>query len=307
LARYIVQRLLQSLLVLLGLITIVFFSVRLTGDPATMMVAGNASEEVLDDIRRDLGLDKPVYIQYFTYLWDVVHGDFGESFIWGGRSCTEVVLARLPATAELTAAGLFIIVFLAVPIGLLAAAWKNTFFDTLTRIAASIGQAMPAYWLGLMLIIVFAVNLGVVPTSGRTEGLRSLILPSITISIWSVGRVIRLTRSRVIEVMRSKFIQTAVAKGLKQRYIYIVHVLKNAMIAIVTLIGLEIRAMFGGAIITEAVFAWPGIGSLIIMAVRQRDFPVIQASILLMGIIVSLLNLITDIVYGFLDPRIRLD
>lgn len=304
-ARFVARRLLETILVLLGVVTVVFFLVRLTGDPVTLMVAGNASQEMIDAMRHELGFDRPVYVQYFEFLWNALHGDFGESLVWGGRSCMGVVLARLPATLELAAAGIAIVVLIAIPLGLLAAAYNNTPIDVLARVAASLGQAMPAYWLGLMLIIVFAVKLGVVPTSGRQAGLVAIILPSITISIWSVGRVVRLTRSRTLQIMRSNFIVTARAKGLRERSIYFTHVLKNAAITIVTLIGLELRNMIGGAIITEAVFAWPGLGSLILMAVRQRDFPVVQASILVIGIIVSLLNLITDLSYGFLDPTIR--
>lgn len=301
--RYVVSRLMQTILVLAGLITIVFFSIRLAGDPVALMLAGSASQEAIDRLRHALGFDRPLYVQFLDFVWGVAHGDLGNSILYGD-SCMRLVLERLPATIQLTAAGIFIVVAIGIPMGLIAAIREGSAIDLAARAFAALGQAMPVYWLGLMLIIIVAVHLRLVPTGGRA-GLRSLILPSITLSLWSVGRVTRITRSSVLEILHEDYVRTARSKGLTERSINVRHVLKNASIAIVTLVGLEISAMFGGAIITEAVFAWPGLGRLITTSIYQRDFPVVQAAVLVIGVVTCLLNLATDVFYAYVDPRIR--
>ncbi len=301
--RYVVSRLMQTILVLAGLITIVFFSIRLAGDPVALMLAGSASQEAIDRLRHALGFDRPLYVQFLDFVWGVAHGDLGNSILYGD-SCMRLVLERLPATIQLTAAGIFIVVVIGIPMGLIAAIREGSAIDLAARAFAALGQAMPVYWLGLMLIIIVAVHLRLVPTGGRA-GLRSLILPSITLSLWSVGRVTRITRSSVLEILHEDYVRTARSKGLTERSINVRHVLKNASIAIVTLVGLEISAMFGGAIITEAVFAWPGLGRLITTSIYQRDFPVVQAAVLVIGVVTCLLNLATDVFYAYVDPRIR--
>lgn len=301
--RYIVSRLIQTILVLAGLITVVFFLIRLAGDPVALILGGSGSQEAIDRLRHALGFDRPLHVQFLVFVRGVAHGDLGNSIAYGD-SCMSLVLERLPATIELTAAAILIVIAIAVPMGLVAAIREGSAVDLVVRVFAVLGQATPTYWLGLMLIIVVAVHLRLVPTGGRA-GLRSLILPSITLSLWSVGRVSRVTRSSVLEILREDYVRTARSKGLTERSINVRHVLKNASIVIVTLVGLESSAMFGGAIITEAVFAWPGLGRLITTSIYQRDFPVVQAAVLVIGVVICLLNLATDVLYSWLDPRIR--
>ena len=301
-SQYVVRRLLQALLVLLGASFFTFVVSQATGDPVTLMAPENASQEQLDALRTELGLDKPVLVQYALFLGNAVQGDLGTS-IRQRQSVSKLILERLPATLELAFVALIISLVVSFPIGIFVALRRNTIWDLLGTSLSLIGQAMPNFWLGLMLILVFGVTLRILPISGRgTVG--HIILPALTLALYAIGRITRMVRSGMLEVMGSDYVRTARAKGLPERAVIWRHTLRNASIPVVTLIGLEFAALLSGTFIVETVFAWPGLGRLAINAVYQRDFPVVQGAVLISAIVFVLVNLGVDLLYGKLDPRI---
>jgi peptide/nickel transport system permease protein len=301
-SQYVVRRLLQALLVLLGASFFTFVVSQATGDPVTLMAPENASQEQLDALRTELGLDKPVLVQYAMFLGNAVQGDLGTS-IRQRQSVSKLILERLPATLELAFVALIISLVVSFPIGIFVALRRNTIWDLLGTSLSLIGQAMPNFWLGLMLILVFGVTLRILPISGRgTVG--HIILPALTLALYAIGRITRMVRSGMLEVMGSDYVRTARAKGLPERAVIWRHTLRNASIPVVTLIGLEFAALLSGTFIVETVFAWPGLGRLAINAVYQRDFPVVQGAVLISAIVFVLVNLGVDLLYGKLDPRI---
>lgn len=304
---YLVRRSLQTILLLWGVTIIVFLLLHLTpGDPALLMLGDAATDEQLASLREQMGLNDPLPVQYVRYMGDVLRGDFGDS-IRAQRPVLPYIMDRFPETLKLTIGALIVALAVSLPIGVFAAVKHGSLYDNASMFLALIGQATPGFWLGLMLIAVFAVNLNILPSSGSGEGLglKYLILPSITLASFLIGLLVRLTRSSMLDVLRQDYVRTAHAKGLHEHSIIIRHALRNALIPLVTVIGIQIGTLLGGAVVTETVFAWPGVGSLVVQAISQRDYPVVQAIVLLLAMVFVVINYIIDITYHFLDPRIR--
>lgn len=291
------------MLVLLGVSVIVFALLRLTpGDPAELMLGDMATPQAIQELRTQLGLNDPLPVQYGRFLMNAMHGDLGTS-IRAQRPVISYVLERYPATLELSAVAMMLAIVLGIPIGVLSAVKRYSVVDNLAMFFSLLAQSMPGFWLGLMLIIVFAVQLRVLPVSGNATPIH-VILPGLTLAMWLVGLIVRLTRSAMLDVLRQDYMRTARAKGLAERVVLYRHAIKNAMIPIVTVLGLQVGALLGGAVITETVFAWPGIGQLAITAIRQRDYPVVQAIVLITAASFVFVNFLVDVLYFYLDPRI---
>jgi ABC-type dipeptide/oligopeptide/nickel transport system permease component len=299
---YIIRRILQAILVLLGAVSFTFIIARVTGDPAKLMLPEEATQEAIDLFRVQNGLDKPVYIQYINYISQIFKGDLGLS-MRQQTPVTELILERFPATLKLTFAALFLSILISFPLGIFVALKRNSIWDLLGTTFALIGQATPSFWTGLMLILIFGVTLKVLPISG-SDTWQHLVLPSVTLSFFVTGRLTRLIRSGMLEVMGTEYIRTARVKGLFERTVIWIHALKNASIPVVTMIGLEFAGLLGGALIIETIFAWPGIGRLVINAVLQRDFPIVQGVVLISAATFTVVNLLVDLLYSVLDPRI---
>jgi len=302
--RFLIRRLLGALIVVIGVSTIVFVVLRFTGDPVALLAPPESSKEDLEAYRRLLGLDKPVPVQYVEFMRGLATGDLGESFRYS-EPVTRLVLERLPATIQLALAAIIFALAFAIPLGVLAAVKRDSIFDTVASIFAFVGMAMPVFWLGQMLIILVAVRLNVLPTSGYGSW-QHLILPMVTLGTYPLAQFTRLVRSEMLEILRQDFIRTAHAKGLRSMTILFRHALSNAGISLVTLVGLNVGVLLGGAIITETIFAWPGLGRLVVQAIEFRDFPLIQGAVIFIALITVGINLIVDLLYGILDPRTRL-
>lgn len=301
--RYIIRRLLAGVLVVIGAMVIMFVLLQLSGDPSAALAGADASAEEIAALRQRMGFDKPIYVQLGIYLSDVFRGDFQQSYRYGDDALT-VVLERLPATLELTFVALFISLVVALPVGVISAVRRNTIEDQVAMIGTLLGQTMPVFWLGILLIMIFSVRLEWFPTGGRGS-FKHLILPSITLAAFGTARIARLVRSAMLEVMAEDYIQVARSKGLREAIVIRRHALKNAAIPVVTIVGLQLGKYLGGAVITETVFAWPGVGRLMVQSIGVRDIPVLQAAVFIMAIIFALINLFVDVIYTFLDPRIR--
>jgi peptide/nickel transport system permease protein len=303
-AVYIRRRLIQSIIVIWGVTLIVFFLLRLApGDPVTMLLAETAGPEQIAEARAKWGLDKPLPVQYWVFLTKAVRGDLGESLFFK-QPVLEVLFERMPATLQLSAAALLFSLGVAIPIGILSALKRDTIWDYLGTSLAMLGQALPPYWLGIMLILIFSVSLRWLPTSGRGT-IWHLVLPAITLGSVLMALVTRLVRSGMLDVLNEDYIRTARAKGLRERRVIIRHALRNILIPLVTVVGLQLGALFGGAVITESIFAWPGVGRLALQAISARDYPLVQASVLVISVVYVFLNLAVDLLYVYLDPRIR--
>jgi ABC-type dipeptide/oligopeptide/nickel transport system permease component len=301
---YIRRRLLQSVVVVWGVSVLVFFLLRLApSDPVTLLLAESASPEQIAAARAKWGLDKPIYVQYGVFLSHAVQGDLGNSLFFQ-QPALKVLLERMPATLQLSAVALLFSLSVAIPIGLLSALKRDTFWDYLGTSIAMLGQAIPPYWLGIMLILLFSVTLGWLPTSGRGS-LRHVVLPAITLGSVLMALVTRLVRSGMLDVLGEDYVRTARAKGLPERWVIIRHALRNILIPLVTVVGLQLGALFGGAVITESIFAWPGVGRLALQAINARDYPLVQAAVLVISVVYVFLNLAVDLLYVYLDPRIR--
>jgi peptide/nickel transport system permease protein len=300
---FVARRLLHTALVTLGVVTLVFVALRMSGDPAASMLPGDASVDELRDLRRTLGLDQPLSHQYVSFLGSAVRGDFGESFRHQ-QPAFGLVLERLPATLELAFAALALAVVIALPLGILAALHRGRIVDMVAMGFAVVGQATPYFWMGIMLILVVSVELGWLPTSGR-GGWQHLILPAVTLGTHLAASVARLTRTAMLEVLTQNFVTTARAKGLGEWRVILAHALKNAAVPVVTLIGLQFGTLLGGAVVTETIFAWPGVGRLAVQSIFVRDYPVVQAGVLVLALVFVAINLLVDLLYGILDPRIR--
>jgi peptide/nickel transport system permease protein len=300
--RYIIRRLLQSLLIIWGVSVIVFAISRLGGNPVDLMLPLDAPQATRDRLVQQMGLDQPIYIQYLRFISNAARGDFGDSLRYR-QPALNLVLDRVPATLQLTAVALTFAIVVGIPLGILAAIHHRGVGDFAVTSFVSLGQAVPSFWLGIMLMLFFGLRLGWFPISGREEAL-SVVLPALTLSIVPLVTITRLTRSSMLEVLPQDYVRTARAKGLHERSV-VRHALRNALIPVVTVIGLQLGALLSGAVITEQIFAWPGIGLLAINSINARDFPVIQAVVLFGSIAVVLLNLIIDLSYALIDPRIR--
>ena len=301
---FVVRRLLQSLVVLLGVSFVVFFILHLTGDPAAVLLPPEASADDIRRFREAMGFDDPFLVQYGRFLSGALQGDFGKS-IRHGEPAFGLVLERMPATFELAGAALLIALVLSIPAGIVSAVRRNTVVDYVSTVFALLGQSMPTFWLGIMLILFFSVSLNLLPSSGRGT-LEHLILPAVTLGLFTTARITRLTRSGMLEVLNQDYIRTARAKGVSDPPVVWKHALKNAAIPIVTIVGIELGTLLGGSVITETIFAWPGVGRLSVQAINNRDYPVVQASVFLLATTFVLVNLFVDLIYTYLDPRIRL-
>jgi len=291
-------------LTILLLITGVFFLMRVVGDPVTMLAGPDPTQATMDAIRASLGLDVPLYQQYFTFLTDILRGDFGNSFRFN-RPAWTLVVERLPATVQLAAIAMALAVTVAIPIGVISAIRPGSIIDTFSRIIAVIGQSVPVFWLAILMVIVFAVNLGWFPTGGRGTW-RHLVLPGVALSVYSIPLTMRLTRSALLEVLTKDYIRTSRAKGLKEWEVIIKHGLRNALIPVITVLALRVGFVISGAIILEEVFAYPGLGRLAVQALHAYDYPVIQAFIFFVAVTVVAINLFADILYTLVDPRVKL-
>jgi len=300
---YLRRRLWQSLLVLLGVSVVVFLILHLTGDPAALLLPPDATAEDIAKFRTAMGFDDPVAVQYVRFLKGAVRGDFGES-LRHGEPAMGLVLERLPATFELAGAGLLIALGLAIPAGIVSAVRRNTSVDYVSTVVALLGQAMPTFWLGIMLILIFSVLVESLKKTGR-GGLEHLILPAITLGLFTTARITRLTRSGMLEVLGQDYIRTARAKGVGEPPVVWKHALKNASIPIVTIVGIELGTLLGGSVITETIFAWPGVGRLSVQAIFNRDYPVVQSAVFLLASTFVIVNFLVDVIYTYLDPRIR--
>ena len=300
---YLLSRLAQTALVVFLSLTAVFGMVRLSGDPVTLFMPMDIQAKDINEFRQRLGFNDPVAVQYARFIGGAVRGDFGESLRYK-RDALGLVLERLPATLLLAGAALALTCVVAVPLGVLSAVRRDGLFDQLATVATVLGQAVPGFWLGLMLIYLFAVQLRWLPTGGIGT-LSHLVMPTIVLAAFYSARVARLTRSAVLEVLNEEYILTARAKGLAERRVIGKHTLRNSAIPIVTLAGLEAGQLLGGAVITETIFAWPGLGRLTVQALLNRDFPVVLAAVSFTSIIYTLMNLVVDLLYGWLDPRVR--
>lgn len=303
--RYIFKRILMMIPVLLGVLFLVFTMNEISpGDPAAMIAGDAASVEVVEQIREDLGLNKPLPVRFFNYTKNLVlHGDLGTSYKTK-RPVLDEVMDRLPTTILLSLTSAAFAVLLSIPIGIISAIKQNTWIDNLLMVLALIGVAMPAFWQGLMTIILFSVKLGWFPSYGFTTPAH-WFMPVLTIGTGAMASLVRITRSSMLEVIRQDYIRTARAKGQTERKVIISHALRNSMIPIITAIAIQLGSMLGGAIVTETVFAIPGIGMLMIQSIKARDYPTIQGAVFVIAVMFSLLNLVVDIIYTFVDPRLK--
>ncbi len=301
---YVTRRLAQALIVLLGISVVVFVILHLTGDPTILMLPPDVTAEEVARFRKAMGFDDPLPVQYWRFLRGVLQGNFGNS-LRHDEPALALVWERMPATLELTVVALAVALLLAIPAGIVSAIFRNTALDYVSTVVALIGQAMPTFWLGIMLILVFAVGLQALPSSGRGS-LTNLILPALTLGLFTAARTMRLTRSALLEVLGQDYVRTARAKGVAERGVVWKHALRNASIPVITIVGLELGTLLGGAVITETIFAWPGVGRLSVQAIYNRDYPLVQASVFVLASIFVLVNLAVDLVYTYLDPRIRL-
>lgn len=306
---YIVRRLLQSVLVVFGVTLLVYFILFQTGDPTFLSVSPDASAEEVAQVRHQLGYDRPWYVQYADFFSGLVQGDLGTS-LRQRRPVFEVVTEKLPATIELTVAALLLALAVALPAGIISATRRNSIWDNLAMLGALGGQSVPVFFLGIMLLYIFGGRLGWFPIGGKGEGgfvneVRHLVLPALTLGAVSMARNTRLVRSNLLEVMGQDYVRTARAKGLREYSVILRHALKNSLIPVVTIIGLDFSVLLGGAVVTETVFAWPGVGSMAIKAIGQKDFPVVVGAVTILSLLFVGINLLVDLTYGYLDPRIR--
>ena len=303
-ASYLVGRALQTVLSMLVVVSIVFVLTRLSGNPIYLLLDVNATQRDQEILTRHLGLDKPLPVQYGIYVMNVAVGDFGNSII-SRRPVTEHIWERLPATVELGFVAMFLSVLIGVPLGMYSAVRRGGVLDTAARVFAVLGQSMPTFWLGLMLILFFGVVLGVLPAGGR-GGLLHLVLPAFTLGYFTSAAILRLTRSAMLEVLGSDYIKFARLKGLHEQVVLWKHGLRNALLPVVTFAVLLFVQFLGGAVVTETVFAWPGLGRLILESITTRDYPVVQAGVLVLSALYYLTgNLCVDLLYSYLNPRIR--
>lgn len=302
-AGFVIPRLLRGIVTLWLVVSLVFFGLRLSGDPVRLMLGDDASPEAVEAMRQSLGLDDPLPVQYGRYLQTLARGEFGDS-LRERRPSTVVVFERLPATLELAAVSVALSLAVGIPIGIVAALRRNSLIDRVVMAISFLGQAAPTFFIGILLILAFSLWLHVLPSSGRGSW-GHLVMPVVTLSAHSIATLARLTRSSVLEALHQDYVRTARAKGLRPFQVIAMHVLRNAAFPIVTLLGLLVGTAIAGAVVVETVFAWPGMGRLVANAVFQRDYPVIQLVVLLVAASVVTMNFLVDVLYGWLDPRIR--
>lgn len=330
--RYIIKRLLLLIPVLFGISLFVFLVLHLfTTDPASLMLGQHATTEQVEALRDELGLNDPVYVQFYRFLADLVQGDFGRSLMTRAPVLDEI-LTRFPATVELALAAIIVAAVLGIAVGVISAVKQYSLFDYLSMVGALLGVSMPIFWLGLMMIVLFSLKLHWLPVSGRIDiglepvhitglyildsiltrdwvalksALVHIIMPATALATYSMAIIARMTRSTMLEVIRQDYIRTARAKGLKESVVVYKHALRNALIPVITVIGLQMGVLMGGAVLTETVFAWPGIGSRLVDAILASDYPMVQGSIIFIASVFVVVNLVVDLLYAWLDPRIK--
>ena len=300
---FISYRLFRALLALWLVSTVVFVVMRLSGDPVPLLLPPDAPTSEMERVRRDLGLDRALPVQYAVFLGNLVRGDFGRS-IHFREPAARVVMGYLPATFELAVAAFGLAVIIAIPVGLISAMYRNSVVDHVVMGLALIGQSAPTFFLGILFILLLSLQAGLFPTSGRGDWTH-MVLPALTLGAFAMASIARLTRSAVLEVMRADYIRTARAKGLGEAIVVAKHTLKNAAVPIVTITGLQFGTLLGGAVVTETVFAWPGIGRLAIQSIYNRDYPVVQCTVFLSAVAFIVINFTVELFYGLLDPRVR--
>ena len=301
--RFLGRQVVQLAVVIVGISMLSFSILHVVGDPVVLFVPEGAPKEEHERFRKLLGLDQPLYVQYWRFASRALQGDFGKSW-YGDAPAFRLVLERMPPTIYLTLAGLVVAMLLAFPLGTLAALRRHSFVDSACTMVAVAGQAMPIFWLGIMLIIIFAVRLRLLPASGYGTW-QHFLMPAFTLGAFLAPITMRLVRSGLIEVMSTDYVKTARAKGLGERIVVVKHAFRNACIPVITVLGLQFGQLLGGAIVTETVFAWPGVATLTVESIRNQDFPVVQCAVVLLALIIVAVNFIVDLVVGFIDPRIR--
>src|SRR5260370_28136306 len=304
--QYIIRRFLQMIPITLGILTLIFSLIHMIpGDPAVQIAGENARPQDIQQVRTQLGLDKPLWTQYVSYLTRLAHGDLGRSFRTN-EAVSKEIFSRYPATIELAFGSMLVAIVVAFPLGMLSAIYRNSWVDNIARVFALVGVSMPSFWFGPLLIIAFAINHEWFPVSGRDERLRSLVLPSLTIGLALAPILTRMIRVSLAEELTQLYVTTAIAKGVTRAKAIFRHALKNALIPVITVLALQFGSLLTGAIITEQIFSWPGLGRLLLQSISNRDYPQVQASILVIALTYILVNFISDLLYGVVDPRIKL-
>ncbi|USG67110.1 ABC transporter permease [Brevibacillus ruminantium] len=294
---------LRIVLVLFGISTIAFFLIHLSGDPVLLMLPPEATQEEIDAFRHQMGFDRPLSEQYVHFLAQAVQGDFGHSLKFNQPSL-DVVLERIPATLELTFYATLLSIIIAIPLGIYSAVNRNSLSENLVTITVFLGQSMPIFWTGIMLMLLFGVKLHWLPVSGRGTWAH-LIMPAFTLAVWVAPTTLRIVRSSMLEVLQQDYIRTARSKGLAEKVVIYKHALKNAAIPIITVVGFQIGKLLGGAVVTETVFAWPGVGQLVVKAIYTADYPLVQACVVVLALIVATMNFSVDSMYRYLNPKIK--
>jgi ABC-type dipeptide/oligopeptide/nickel transport system permease component len=321
---FIIRRLLQSVIVIVGVTLISFVSMQIGGDPTYLYVSERATDAEVADVRHKLGFDRPLSVQYLTYVERLAHADFGES-LTHKRPAITVVMEALPATIELTVFSMIVAIGLAIPLGVFAALYRGTALDGSIMAVAMLGQSIPSFWLGIMMMLFLGLQLRILPISGQVpflmpllqghvieafaslpQAIYYLIMPGMAVGFYSLSRNARLVRSSMLEVLGQDYVRTARSKGISEKAVIIHHALRNAWLPIVTMVGLEFGFLLGGVVVVEMVFSWPGIGRLVFNAINQRDIPVVQASVIVLALVFVVLNLLVDIIYARIDPRVKL-
>ncbi|NLW16310.1 MAG: ABC transporter permease [Firmicutes bacterium] len=299
------QRLQRALLVILGVSLFSFMIVHLTGDPAILMLPPDATVEQVEQFREAVGFNDPLWQQYLRWLTNAVRGDFGFSLRHQQPALT-LILERMPATIELTLAALAVSLLVGIPLGVWTASKRNTFAASIGSIFGLLGQSLPAFWMALMLQLFFGLIVPIFPLTGRGS-FSQLVMPAITLGMYTTATIMRLLQAHMVEVLQQDYIRTARSKGLSQALVVFKHALRNALLPVVTIIGLQLGTLLGGAVITESIFAWPGVGRLLVQAINNRDIPLVQAGVFVLAVCIVIINLCTDVLYTWLDPRIRLE
>jgi len=300
---YLVEKLLHTAVVALCVLTLVFAVLHMTGDPVLMLLPPDPSKEEIEALTRALGLDQPLHVQYWRFFLKVARGDFGSS-LQHQQPAMGLVLERLPASLVLTVTGVLLAVAIALPLGILAAVRRGTWVDHVAVAITAVGQSAPFFWIALMLMLLLAVTLHLLPTTGYGTW-RHLVMPALTLATYPMAAIARLVRSSMLDVLEADYIKTARSKGLRERRVILEHALKNAALPVVTVVGLQFGLLLGGSIVAEMIFAWPGVGRLIIFAIYNRDYPLVEAAVFVMAMVFVLCNLLVDLCYAWLDPRVK--
>lgn len=302
--KYFLYRILLIPMIILGVVTIVFLILRLSGDPVSLFVGMDATLAEIEEVREEMGFNDPIIVQYVKYLGDVIHLDFGNSMRYGVPAFN-LLLKRFPATLELAFCALLISIFIGIPLGIVSALKQGTVWDIISSTIALIGQGAPVFWIGVMFILLFSVKLKLLPATGA-GGIKHLVLPGFTLGFFFAARVVRITRAAILDEIVQQYLWTARAKGADEKRVFTIHIAKNAAISVITIIGLSIPSLVGGAVMTEAIFNWPGIAGFIVTAVYNRDYAIVQAGVVILAIIVALTNIVVDVLYCYLDPRVKI-